>query len=73
MMRDTDGTSLQSLPTQQPAHDAFDGEPSAADGGRIDSRFVEPKTTRLFVLVGSGIAQLPIWGDVKLLPALKCY
>ncbi|KPM34294.1 hypothetical protein AK830_g12280 [Neonectria ditissima] len=42
--------------------DAFDDEETAANAEQTDSRRMESSKTKLFVLIGSGILQLPIWG-----------
>lgn len=41
---------------------ASDIEQRSVDAEYTDSRQMEPKRTKLWVLIGSGMLQLPIWG-----------
>lgn len=62
-MRETEEFALPvSRMSASGERDAFDVEQSVADAGQIDSRQIESKRTKLCVLIGSGILQLPIWG-----------
>ncbi|KAJ9296860.1 hypothetical protein DTO271G3_5059 [Paecilomyces variotii] len=62
-MRETEEFALPvSRTSASGERDAFDVEQSVADAGQIDSRQIESKRTKLCVLIGSGILQLPIWG-----------
>jgi hypothetical protein len=62
-MRETEEFSLpESRTSASGERDAFDVEQSVVDAEQTDSRQMESKRTKLCVLIGSGILQLPIWG-----------
>lgn len=53
--------------------DAFEVEQMVMDVEQSDSRQLESNRTKNFVLIGSGILQLPIWGTFGLLPGMPRY
>lgn len=63
-MRESERFTLQDSQTNaNNAHqEASDIERPVFDSEQADSRQIESKRTKLFVLIGSGILQLPIWG-----------
>ncbi|OTB00686.1 hypothetical protein M426DRAFT_324050 [Hypoxylon sp. CI-4A] len=61
-MRSSEDISLPNLHTSASVRDVSDIESSPVDVEQADSRQIESKKTKLSVLIGSGIIQLPIWG-----------
>jgi hypothetical protein len=53
--------------------DAADVEQRAVDAEQADLRQLESKRTKLCVLIGSGILQLPIWGTFGYMSRLPRY
>ena len=62
-MAQIESISLQeSLPPDPVEQEPQDGEQDASSPDQGNSRPQESKTTRISVLVGSGVLQLSIWG-----------
>lgn len=62
-MTDIEGYSLSvSRISASGERGASDIEQRSVDAEHTDSRQMEPKRTKLCVLIGSGMLQLPIWG-----------
>lgn len=62
-MREREQIALQeSQATTNGNQDGSDVEQTVFDAEQAGSRQIESQRTKLFVLIGSGILQLPIWG-----------
>lgn len=65
-MREPEQLSLQEWPTQASrAQDSSDIEQRVIDSEPTDSSQVESNKTKITVIIGSGILQLPIWGKLN--------
>ena len=73
-MRETEEFSLPELRTSASGErDASDVEQNVVDAEQTDSGQIESKRTKLCVLIGSGIIQLPIWGTFGHMSGLQRY
>ena len=62
----------ESAPPYAGEQELHDLEHDASSPDQANSRRRESKTTRICVLVGSAILQLPIWGTYILHPGRNC-
>lgn len=62
-MREPEELSLQPTPATR-AQDSSDIEQRVMDSEPTDSSQTESRKTKITVLIGSGILQLPIWGTL---------
>lgn len=73
MNQDREPSHLLETPPNLREQEAQDTERDASNAEQAESRQLESKRKRTWVLVGSAILQLPIWGMPKSASSLQCH